>query len=42
MCWSYFPNSFNVRCNDKMTVLEAFHDDVVFKKVIEKRKVFID
>jgi len=37
LAWSYFPHSFNVKCNDKMTPYEAFMDDEVFMKVIHKR-----
>jgi len=37
LAWSYFPHSFNVRCNDKMTPYEAFMDDLIFMKVIRKR-----
>jgi len=37
LAWSYFPHSFNVRCNDKMTPYEAFMDDKIFMKVIRKR-----
>ena len=37
LAWSYFPHSFNVRSNDKMTPYEAFMDDEIFIKVIRKR-----
>ena len=37
LAWSYFPNSFNVRCGNKMTPLEAFEDDDIFLAVIKKR-----
>ena len=37
LAWSYFPHSWDVRCNNKMTVMEAFSDDDVFRKVIRKR-----
>lgn len=37
LCWSYHPHSFNVRCRGKMTALEAFNDDEIFKRVIRKR-----
>ena len=37
LAWSYFPHSFDVRSNNKMTPLEAFSDDKIFKKVIRKR-----
>jgi hypothetical protein len=35
--WTFFPHSWNVKCNGKMTPFEAFNDDVKFKKVIRKR-----
>ena len=37
LAWSYFPHSFNVRSNDKMTPYEAFMNDEIFMKVIKKR-----
>lgn len=37
LAWSYFPHSFNVKCNDMMTPFEAFMDDDIFMKVIHKR-----
>lgn len=37
LAWSYFPHSWDVRCNGKMTVMEAFTDDDIFRKVIRKR-----
>jgi len=37
LAWSYFPHSFNVRCNDMMTPYEAFVNDEIFMKVIRKR-----
>ena len=37
LAWSYFPDSFNVRCGNKMTPLEAFEDDDIFLAVIKKR-----
>jgi len=37
LAWSYFPDSFNVRCGNKMTPYEAFMDDEVFMGVIKKR-----
>lgn len=37
LAWSYFPESFNVRCGNKMTPYEAFMDDEIFLKVIHKR-----
>lgn len=37
LAWSYFPHSFNVKCNNRMTPYEAFMDDEIFIKVIRKR-----
>jgi len=37
LAWSYFPHSFNVKCNNLMTPYEAFINDDVFIKVIHKR-----
>ena len=37
LAWSYFPDSFNVRCGNKMTPYEAFMNDEVFLNVIKKR-----
>lgn len=37
LAWSYFPHSFNVRCNDKKTPYEAFINDDIFRKVIDRR-----
>jgi hypothetical protein len=37
LAWSYFPHSFNVKSNGKMTPYEAFIDDLIFMKVIRKR-----
>ena len=37
LAWSYFPHAFDVPCNDKMTPLQAFNDDDIFRKVIDKR-----
>jgi len=37
LAWSYFPDSFNVRCGDKMTPYEAFMNDEIFMNVIKKR-----
>ena len=37
LCWSYFPHSFSVRCNDKMSPMDAFLDDKIFMSVIRKR-----
>lgn len=35
--WTFFPHSWNVKCNGNITPFEAFTDDVKFKKVIRKR-----
>ena len=40
LAWHYFPHSFDVKCNGKLTPYEAFHDDIVFMKVIRKRLKF--
>lgn len=37
LCWSYFPHSFSVNCNNKLSPIEAFNNDEIFKKVIKKR-----
>lgn len=37
LAWSYFPHAFNVRCNNKISPLEAFNNDEIFMKVIHKR-----
>ncbi|MDA3779746.1 MAG: DNA methyltransferase [Bacteroidales bacterium] len=37
LAWSYFPYAFEVRCGNKMTPYEAFMDDEIFMKVIQKR-----
>jgi len=37
LAWSYFPHSFNVKCNNKITPYEAFMDDNIFINVIRKR-----
>jgi hypothetical protein len=37
LAWSYFPHSFNVRSNGKMTPYEAFMNDDIFMRVIRKR-----
>lgn len=36
LAWSYMPHSFGVRCRNMRTPLEAYEDDVIFKKVIHK------
>lgn len=37
LAWSYFPHSFDVRCNNSMTPIECFNDDELLVKVIRKR-----
>ena len=37
LAWSYFPDSFDVQCGNKMTPLAAFNNDEIFMKVIRKR-----
>lgn len=37
LVWSYFPESFDVKCGDKMTPFTAFMDDDIFLAVIRKR-----
>jgi len=37
LAWSYFPHSFNVKTNNKLTPYEAFMDDNIFMKVIHRR-----
>lgn len=37
LAWSFFPHSFDVKCNNKMTPLEVFNNDDYFLKVISKR-----
>ena len=37
LAWSYFPHSFNVECNNKITPYEAFMNDDIFMKIIHKR-----
>lgn len=37
LAWSYFPHSFDVKCNNRMTPYEAYMNKEVFLKVIEKR-----
>ena len=37
LAWSYFPHAASVVCNDKLTPLQAFEDDDIFRKVIRKR-----
>jgi hypothetical protein len=37
LAWSYFPHSWSVQCNNLRTPMQSFEDDIIFKKVIEKR-----
>lgn len=37
LLWSYFPHAFEVKCNNKLSPLEAFNNDEIFKKIITKR-----
>lgn len=37
LAWSYFPHSWNVRCNKMKTPLEVFMDDKLFMGAIRKR-----
>lgn len=37
LAWSFFPHAFNVRCTNKISLLEAFEDDEIFMKIIKKR-----
>ena len=37
LAWSYFPHMWDIRCNNLKTPLEIFHDDNLFRNVIEKR-----
>lgn len=37
LAWSYFPHSWSIKCNDLLTPMDLFNDDILFKKVIEKR-----
>lgn len=37
LAWSYFPHSFEVKCNSKLSPYDAFIDDKIFRKVITKR-----
>lgn len=37
LAWSYMPHSFSVVCNNKLTPLQLFNDDDLFRKVIERR-----
>lgn len=37
LAWSYFPHMFGISCNGLKTPIDIFNDDVLFRKVIEKR-----
>lgn len=37
LCWSYFPYYTGIKCGKMQTALIAFNDDILFRKVIEKR-----
>jgi len=37
VAWTYFPQSWSVKCNNMITPKEAFEDDSKFKQVIRKR-----
>lgn len=37
LAWSYFPHSFSVKCNKKLSPFEAFYNDEIFLNVIKKR-----
>lgn len=37
LAWSYFPHAFNVKSNNMLTPYEAFMNDEIFMKVIQKR-----
>lgn len=37
LAWSYFPHSFAVKCNNKLSPYDAFMNDEIFMKVIRKR-----
>ena len=36
LAWSYFPHAFAVKCVKMITPIEAFNDDVMFKRIIRK------
>ena len=40
LAWSYFPHSWKVRCNDKISPMDAFMDDERLRKVIRKCLMF--
>lgn len=37
LAWSYHPHHYEIPCNDMMTVMDAFNDDDIFRRVIKKR-----
>lgn len=37
LAWSYFPHSWSIPCNNFRTPMQAFEDDTIFRKVIQKR-----
>lgn len=37
LAWSFHPHSFSVRSNGKLSPMDAFTDDAIFRKVIAKR-----
>jgi hypothetical protein len=36
LAWSYFPHAWNIKCVNFKTPMDAFNDDVLFKKLIKK------
>ena len=36
LAWSYFPHAFSIECSDMISPMQAFKDDVMFKKIIVK------
>lgn len=37
LAWSFFPHAFEVKCSNKMSPMDAFSNDEIFRKVIKKR-----
>ena len=37
LAWSYFPHSFDVKCNDLLSPTEVFYNDDMLRKAIMKR-----
>jgi len=37
LAWSFFPHAFAVKCSNKISPMDAFNDDEIFRKVIRKR-----